>query len=885
MAGAVLAVAATAAGSAVAGAGIATTVFGVLPWATTALAINSAIGFVVSTGISQIGGRLLTKRPKAGSFTNDAQQRYLTIRSSVEAHKIIYGRARVSGPISFAHTVESGPDSTGATVTNRFTHMVIPLAGHEIDAVETLYLNGKAYAVNGSGFVTDAPYFKDGKSYVRVKYYLGTDDQAASPELIAECPDKWTINHRGRGIAYAYVRFQSNQDVFPEGYPDPSFLARGKKLYDPRTTLTSWSNNAALCIRDYLTSSYGLKLSAAQVDDTIISAAANVCDEAVSILPSGTQARYTCDGVVDRGGTVMDNLGGLITSLAGAVTFSTGKFRIHAAAYDTPTYTLDKDWLAGFPRCVFDPPGKEVFNAVRGTFIDAAKTYQPTDFPAVTNATYETQDGGERLDRDIELPFVNDATRAQRLGKISLEKARQGIVLDVVCNEKALRLDVWDVVNVTLDRYGFSSKPFRVMKWSWTPAGGISMRLQEESSASYSWNNGEATTVDPAPDTTLPSATTVAAPGIPAVTEELYSTRDGSGVKAKAIMTWSAVNTSLVTEYQPEYRPVAAPVYIPVPRTFTTTAEVLDMAPGFYDFRVKALNRLGVSSDYATLAGKEIIGLAARPADVTGLSLQAVSSLAALRWDGHPDLDVREGGRILIRHSEQDPATWEASYSIGEELGDATFALVPLKPGSYLLKAEDSSGLTSVNAVGVLTKNATVLTFSTLSTVQEDPLFTGTFVDTAADSGALKLTGTGLFDDIPDFDAIASLDDYGGTATYGTYTFASGTNNGLVKKVRLRSVIELFTVNGNDLIDSRTADIDDWPDFDGTAGGGTVDCHVEVRETDDDPTGSPAWGPWKRMDAADYEAWGLQYRAVLTSSDPAFNANVTKLRVVVSEVI
>ncbi|MCP6756604.1 hypothetical protein NL533_33770, partial [Klebsiella pneumoniae] len=83
------------------------------------------------------------------------------------------------------------------------------------------------------------------------------------------------------------------------GIPNVSAVVNGKKVYDPRDGTTEWSNNAALCIRDYLTSSYGFNCSSDEINDTYFSSAANHCDESVTLTTGGSQNRFTCDGVVD----------------------------------------------------------------------------------------------------------------------------------------------------------------------------------------------------------------------------------------------------------------------------------------------------------------------------------------------------------------------------------------------------------------------------------------------------------------------------------------------------------------------------------------------------------------------------------------------------------
>ena len=54
-------------------------------------------------------------------------------------------------------------------------------------------------------------------------------------------------------------------------------------------------------------------------------------------------------------------------------------------------------------------------------------------------------------------------------------------------------------------------------------------------------------------------------------------------------------------------------------------------------------------------------------------------------------------------------------------------------------------------------------------------------------------------------------------------------------------------VNALDLIDERTTPIDDWPDIDGTEGA-ACDAAIWAQTTDDDPAGTPVWGPWQRIE-------------------------------------
>jgi hypothetical protein len=732
------------------------------------------------------------------------------------------------------------------------------------------------------------------QSYVRVEKFLGGSNQAASSQLINDVGSLWTNNHRLRGVTYIYIRFEHDNDVFPTGVPNPSVLLKGKRVYDPRDGLTKWSDNWALCVRDYLLTA---KIAtASEIDEDSVITAANISDELVVLAGGGTEKRYTCNGMIETDRKKKDILQEMLTAGAGKIVYTGGKWSIIAGAWQTPAAdALTEDDLDGGISTTTRISKRELFNAVKGVHVSAATAYQSTDFPVVTNSTYLAEDNNERNWKDIELPFTTSASMAQRIAKIELEKARQQITTHWPCKLTAMRYKAGDVIPVTYDRYGWNNKPFEIVDWQFAIRNegessrlGVNLSLRETASGVYDWNNGEETTFDLSPNTNLPSAFNVLPPGMPSITESLYSTRDGSGAKAKAIVSWSANNISTTTDtYQLEYRNIFDAEWSIVPTTSGTTYEIFDITPGRYDFRVKAINRLGVSSEYTPRVTQEIYGLLALPADITGLSLQAISSIALFRWDVHPDLDVREGGKILIRHNEaMSGVNWANSYTISEAIpGNGNMATTELKAGTYLFRAMDSSGQLSVNATTITSKDATLTEFTTLTTLQEDPLFTGTHTNTLADESVLKLTGAGLIDDVSDFDSLESIDDLGGVIDTGTYYFDAGIDLGTVKRVRIETSIEMLAVNVNDLIDSRTNNIDDWLDFDGTVDGASVDVYVEVRETDDNPSSSPTWSDWKRVSVADYFTRGLEFRAILTSNDPAYNVNVSRLRVAIKEVV
>ena len=557
------------------------------------LTIGTVVSGLVSTGVGLLGSQLLAKSGNQPSFTQQATGLSTIIRSSIEAHKVIYGRMRTSGPLTFyttsdtAQVKNTNQSFSENTKSNQFFHCTLALAAHEVEEIETIYLGETALSLDADNYATNTEFVRsDGTMLVRAKKHLGESAQTADQDLINEVP-LWTAEHRGRGIAYIYVRLQFDTDKFPDGIPQIRAIVKGKKVYDPRSTLTEYSNNWALCVRDYLTSSqYGNGASSDEIDDDSVIAAANISEESITLLDGSTQDRYTCNGIVDTSIAKINVLKALVSAGIGVVTYTQGKYKVFAGAYDIPTIEIDDDWIRDGITVSARPPKNELFNGVRGVYIDPDKEWQPTDFAPIINDTYVQQDGGEEIYQDTEFPFTTNPEASQRMAAILLQRARQGIIAEIPLNMRGIQLEPWLPVMITNTHLGWSQKVFRITKWEFTQDGGTNISVQEDSAASYDWEAANATVADPAPDTNLPSATFVEPPGNPQVVEELYSSTQGSGIKTSAIVTWAASPSAFLQYYLVEYKLIADTEYQFAGTPDETTMTIFDLAPGFYVFKV-----------------------------------------------------------------------------------------------------------------------------------------------------------------------------------------------------------------------------------------------------------------------------------------------------------
>ena len=424
---------------------------------------------------------------------------------------------------------------------------VIALAGHEVNAIGDIYINDEVVSWNAStGLVSG-----DWDNKIRIRKHLG-DQTTADAELVSETSA--TSSFVGNGIAYLYVRYEYDQDVFANGLPLVTAKIQGKKVLDPRTGTTAYSNNAALCMRDFITSPYGLNDSA--IDDVSFSVAANESDENVALAAGGSEKRYTINGIVKASSPIGKVLGDMSTACAGTLFWGSGYWKLKVGAYSSPVKTLTLDDLRGPISMKTRTSMRDSFNGVSGTFNDAEQDFITADYPPIQSDTFKAEDGGDELMLDLPLPFTTSASAAQRLAKLTLYRAREQISISADFGLNAFDLEVGDIIAFDNDRYGFDGKEFEVMGWRFESnqdAGDlrVNLALQETSASAFSWSAEETALISN--NTTLPSYKSVAAPSNLTLTSTAVLNDDGITIPAiKA--TWDVSANAFVQYYEIQYK-------------------------------------------------------------------------------------------------------------------------------------------------------------------------------------------------------------------------------------------------------------------------------------------------------------------------------------------
>lgn len=837
-----------------------------------------AQSFVINAVLGIVSNALA---PKPSDLTSAADLRGQTImsRNSIASRKLVYGRIKTSGTIVFLET----------TNDNKDLHTCVTLASHEISAVESVYFNdvviksslsdGTEYASN----TTSDPNYS-GKAWVTA--HFGSSDQVADANLVSRT--SMTTNHRLRGIAYLYTKMSYDQDVFANGQPNVSAIVQGRKVYDPRTATTAYSNNAALCVLDYIRDDrFGLGASDDEIDFDSFSTAADICDEDVALVGGGTEKRYTINGVMDTSKQPAAILQDMVGAMAGTIYYSNGMWKVRAGAYVTPVNTLSMDDVIGSISIKTRVSNQANFNAVKGIFMSPEDNWQPTDYPSVTSSVFTAEDNGEQKFVDVTLPFTTSASTAQRLAKISLYRNREQVTLSVPCNLKAFKYEVGDTLYFTNERMGFDNKVFEVIGWEMAQSEsnggvilGVNLMLKETSSAVYSWSTIDETEMT-RNNTTLPSASYIPVPALLAA-DELRSYNE------EVITTLIATVTSdspFVDRF--EVQAMNGGDWINLGQASGNRFELLQVQDNtVYTVRARSVSSIGVRSEWTTET-HQVVGKTAPPSDVTGLTGNLVGNQYVLTWNAVPDLDLSYY-RIRFASADGDQDYSNSVSLVPKVARPSTSAVVPARNGTYFVKAVDKLGLASESpATIVLSSNLSAVEhLNSVYTITEHPDFVGTFDDVVEidEQDRLVLNTSILFDSVAGlFDDGEGLFDGGAGAvdTEGYYYFDDTVDLGdtfisrvtaNVVSIRLDYVVLFDSTTG--LFDSRSGYFDgDVNAFDDT------DCQIQVRSTNDDPSGTPTWTEWQTFAVSDVKARAMQFRAKLTTTDTSATPAVSQLSV------
>jgi len=582
----------------------------------------------------------------------------------------------------------------------------------------------------------------------------------------------------------------------------------------------------------------------------------------------------------------------MISACAGMLYYANGQWKLRVGKYITPTDTLTLDDLRGPIKVDTRVSGQSQFNAVKGIFVSPENNWQPTDFPEVLSSTFEAEDGGQRKYVDFTLPFTTSSAMAQRLAKQSLYRNREQIMVTLPCKLTAFKFEIGDTLMLTNERFGWDQKVFEVLSWNLVPdfsveggTIGVDLMLKETSAAIFEWDETLDEKAFTFNNTNLPSAFVNPAPGL-LVSDELRALNEEA---ISALIADVSGGGGFVERYEVQAIKAGSSVYVNLGQAAGNRFELLQVEDGAtYTVRARSINSIGVRSAWTSVA-HQVVGKTAPPSDVTGLTGNLIGNQYLLTWNPVPDLDL---SYYRVRFAAADGSlSYQNSISLVPKVSrPATSVLVPARNGTYFVKAVDKLGLASETPASIsLDSNISdIEALNVVQTINEHPDFNGTFDDVVEldDDDRLVLNTSLSFDAVAgDFDDASGLFD-GGSGNIdaeGFYYFSNSIDLGAVYTSRVTATVKSIRVDYVNLFDSASGLFDDRQGyFDGDVNAfDDVDAQLQVRYTEDDPSGTPVWSSWQQFQVSDVRAWGMEFRVRMTTTDDQASPAVSYLSVTV----
>lgn len=470
--------------------------------------IGQLAALAITIGLSLLNAALAPKAPKVSPAQRD--RLFATIDPSAP-RKIVFGSTAMATDIRY--------EEYGGT-DQEYLDRIIAVASHKVQAIREIWIEDKLAWTSAGGIQSTYT------GYLTVNTRL----EGTSANTIAiNGGGKWGSSRRLTGCAYVHMRFKRTGNSKKASSPFASSIPQrltiigdGALLYDPRldstvggsgtqraNDQTTWAwtsdnvgNNVALQELFYLLGwkingklAVGRGIPPSRIDMASFIAAANMCEENVTLAVGGTEKRYRGAGVVSEADAPSAVLEAMHASCAGTLRDASGKLALSIIYNDlaSPVTAFTDDDVIGQFQWQATRSLDDSFNIVRGRRTDPSTSalYQLVDYPPVS---LTSPDGLERT-HTFDLSMVQSASQAQRLAKQELQRAQFQGVFSAKFKATGLRASVGQVITLTFSPLAFATKLFRITEQTINMDGTVDLTLREENAAIYAWATEETAAV------------------------------------------------------------------------------------------------------------------------------------------------------------------------------------------------------------------------------------------------------------------------------------------------------------------------------------------------------------------------------------------------------
>ena len=529
---------------------------------------------------------------------------------------IIYGTREIGGIV-----VDRNVEDIPGGVNNEYLHVLVVWCAGTIDSIEEVYFN-------------DIPSydqrFKDSNNnpWFTVKHFKG--DQLTADAAVLAAFNNADVNTKYLGIAYSHFRFEidKEQKVW-RGEPRIKAKIRGRKVYDPRTTSTLYSENPALCLYDYLRDPvWGKGLSTLDFIEQSIIDSANIADElqptlksvnrCVKLLPGDVGypydpsnprygvkyvdctgyvdelvdlRRFTLNAIINTGSTLFNNIKTILNISRSSALLENGQIKLINEGAGDPVMFFNADNIIGNIKST-TATKRSRLNRVNVTFSNKLNRFKkdtvfyPLDSDPLASQ-WLAEDNGIRMERTLNYDAITEKAEALRMAEVAAKVSRDSGVCSFTAAPIAIKLQPGDVIGVDDETRGWVQKPFRATEVNRTDDGLVNVSCVEHNSTAYPWEQVDY-------DDTI-GGTYLGDPAALAAPQNLVLSPDET-LATLGALSWTYADDAFVKVYRIEIKDTVSGDIV---KSFEERAKSTDVPlipVGSYEISVYAVSTLGYAS-------------------------------------------------------------------------------------------------------------------------------------------------------------------------------------------------------------------------------------------------------------------------------------------------
>jgi hypothetical protein len=416
---------------------------------------------------------------------------------------IVYGTRKLE-PI----VVERNVTDQEGGAKNDTMHMLCIFCHGEIDGFTEFFFNDISW--------TDARWKRDGVAMFTYTTFLGTEGQTI-PEGVGKLVGFNSTTSHYRGIAGVLFSFKQDKDVSVwRGEPRVSSVVRGKLCYDFRSDTTSYTENGALHLLDYLKSTaYGKGIADADLDYDAFRIVADKSDIeegsnevhtvtriwepesrgfiTTELTTTESFKRFTHNNIVDTSQTIFNNMKEIANSFRGYFPDGDGRISIGCEDEATPVMQITSGQVYGEINSS-SPKRKDFLNRATVRFPNILNNFEKDEvtWPESTDdSLYQewlADDFGKENLKSVTIESCIYKAEALQFAELIVKLSRSLTQLSFIGAPELIQLEIGDVIGFSYQQLGYVEEPFMVVDMTPQEDTTVQLQLVQHNNPAYPWS-------------------------------------------------------------------------------------------------------------------------------------------------------------------------------------------------------------------------------------------------------------------------------------------------------------------------------------------------------------------------------------------------------------